>query len=632
MKKIRVQDDLYNYVNKEWLDKAVIPSDRPTAGGFADLDKDVEELLIKDIKQMIKEDKYPNVHLKRACNLYKAASNKRRRNKAGIKPALDFLKPIENLKDIQSLNDNLKDFVLNGLALPFSLDVDTDMKDTRHSIIYISGPSTILPDTTYYEAKMKGQAQALLEIFSNTARSVLTQSDLSEKQIDKYIKDTLAFDGVVATLVKSSEEWSEYTKMYNIAPLKKVCSYLKPLAFDKLLRDLYKVEIDKLSLADPRFIKGFNTLFNEKNFELYKHWAYVTGLLSLTNYLSEELREKGSVYKRALVGVGSIPTVDKYSYSIVNQFYSEAVGIYYGKRYFGNKAKQDVVDMVHEIVDTYKSRIRKNDILSEETKKKAIRKLDTMVVKMGYPDKLDKFYNKLVFDEEDAYFEIIKNLSRKKRIHKLEKVLKETDRNEWGMPGNLVNACYNPFCNDITFPAAILQPPFYSIKQTRSQNLGGIGAVIGHEISHAFDNNGAKFDETGNLFDWWNKADFKNFKRKTKAMIKQFEGIVLPWGEVNAKLIVSESIADNGGMAVSLNIMKNMKDASYEEYFINWAKVWCMKANQEYLEMLLRVDVHGPHILRANMTPRNFIEWYKTFNVTNDDQMYIDPKRRIVIW
>ncbi len=632
MQDLRIQDDLYHYVNQEWLDKAVIPSDRPTTGGFANLDEEVKKILINDIKKMIKDDKYPNANIKKACILYKAASNIKKRNKAGIKPALDYIKPILDLNSIDDLNNNMKEFILKGLALPFVFDIDTDMKDTNHSLIYLSGPSTILPDTTYYKDEMKDQAKALLDVYSNMAKDILKESELSEEEINEYIDDTLKFDAIIATLVKSSQELSEYTKLYNIYSVKKAAKYLYPLDLNSLLKSLYKVDIEKLSIADPRFYKGFNTLFNEDNFKLYKHWAYVKTLLSLTSYLSEDLREKGSIYHRTLMGIASISNIDKYAYNIANQFYSEPIGIYYGKKYFGAKAKKDIEDIVYEVIDTYKKRIKKNDILSKETKNKAIKKLDTMVVKMAYPDKADAFYNKLTFDEKDSYFDIVCELSKKIKTHQLEKLLKETNRNEWAMPGNMVNACYNPFSNDITFPAAILQAPFYSIKQSRSQNLGGIGAVIGHEISHAFDNNGAKFDEFGNLHDWWTKEDFKNFKKKTNAMIKQFSGITLPWGEVNAKLIVSENIADNGGMAVSLNILNNMKDANYEEYFINWAKVWCMKAKQEYLAVLLKVDVHGPHILRTNMPVRNFDEWYKTFNVTKNDKMYIAPNKRVVIW
>ena len=200
------------------------------------------------------------------------------------------------------------------------------------------------------------------------------------------------------------------------------------------------------------------------------------------------------------------------------------------------------------------------------------------------------------------------------------------------MPGNMVNACYDPFSNDITFPAAILQPPFYSIKQSRSENLGGIGAVIGHEISHAFDNNGALFDEKGNLSNCWTKEDFKKFNAKTKAMVKEFDGIELPWGTVNGKFIVSENIADNGGVAVTLHVMAKTENANYEEYFMNWGRVWRLKSSEEFKKLLLAMDVHGPAILRANMPPRNFEEWYRTFNVKKTDKMYIAPNKRVVVW
>ena len=214
----------------------------------------------------------------------------------------------------------------------------------------------------------------------------------------------------------------------------------------------------------------------------------------------------------------------------------------------------------------------------------------------------------------------------------LDRLLKPVDRTEWDMPGHMVNACYNPSSNDITFPAAILQKPFYSLQQSVSENLGGIGAVIGHEISHAFDNNGANFDENGNLKNWWTEEDFKAFKDKTKDMIEQFDGIEFHGGKVNGELVVSENIADNGGMGVTLEIMHGLEAPDYKAYFMNWARVWCMKAKEEFIQLLLSNDVHSPAVLRANMSPRNFSEWYKAFGVTENDGMYIPPEKRISIW
>ena len=348
--------------------------------------------------------------------------------------------------------------------------------------------------------------------------------------------------------------------------------------------------------------------------------------------MSEELRELGSVYSRSLSGVKSIPPVEKFAYRLSGGIYSEPIGLYYGKKYFGEEAKRDIEEMVGEIINTYKKRVSASKILSDATKERAVLKLSTMRVKMGYPETVDPVYDKLHFDEKLSLYNIVREIANIKRLDNFSKINESVDKSRWVMPGHMVNACYNPTANDITFPAAILQAPFYSIKQTRSQNLGGIGAVIGHEISHAFDNNGAKIDENGNLNNWWTKEDRQKFQKSTKAMIKEFEGIELPWGKVNAALIVSENIADNGGMACTLDIMSGMENPDYEEYFINFARVWCVKAKPEYQKLLLSVDVHGPAILRANMTPRNFPEWYETFNVTKKDKMYLAPSKRVVVW
>ena len=251
---------------------------------------------------------------------------------------------------------------------------------------------------------------------------------------------------------------------------------------------------------------------------------------------------------------------------------------------------------------------------------------------MGYPDNYDEFYDTLKVSEDDSFFSAMARISRAKIERKFNDFLKPTDFGKWLMSGHTVNACYDPFKNDITFPAAILQKPFYSVNQSYEENLGGIGAVIGHEISHAFDNNGSHFDERGNLKDWWKEEDLKKFNELTEEMVKQYDGIPYHGGKVNGRLVVSENIADNGGMAVTLQIMKELDNANYQAYFINWAKIWCQKAKEGYIKLLLTNDVHSPSELRANITPRNFIEWYQAFNVKDTDKMYIPVDKRINIW
>ncbi len=632
MEKIRIQDDLYTYVNQAKLDELVIPEDMPMAGGFAALSTDVEKLMIGEFNAMCKDAAYPNAHLERACTLYSLAKDVKRKKKHGIKPALKNLAILKKVGTMRSFNLRAKELLLSGIFMPVSISVDANMKDTTHHCVMIQGPGVILPDASYYKEGREQQRDMLLNMWSGSAKPVLAIAGHSEEEIEKLLADALAFDALVAKFIKTNEEWSEYTKMYNPMKTGRVAGMVKPLNLKKLLSDLFGFVPEEIIVTEPRYFKNFKEVFNADTFEMYKSWAYVLGLMNSCMLLSEELRDLGGAFHRALSGIAASSSAEKFAYQLASGMYSEPVGLYYGEKYFGEEAKKDITEIVKQIVATYQKRIETNDILEPATKEKAILKLSKMGLKLGYPDRVEAIYDKLVFDKSKSLFDIVSSLRKVRMEENFAKLGKEVDRTHWAMPGHMVNACYDPFVNDITFPAAILQPPFYSIAQTRSENLGGIGAVIGHEISHAFDSNGAKCDELGNLNNWWTKADERKFNKKVNAMIKQFDGIELPWGTVNGKFTVSENIADNGGMAVTLDIMSRTEGVSFEEYFSNWARVWCQKAKPEYQALLLQVDVHGPCYLRANMPPRNFPEWYAAFNVKKTDKMYLAPSKRVVIW
>ena len=632
MDKIRIQDDLYTYVNQAKLDELEIPADMPVAGGFAPLSTDVAKLMIGEFHAMSKDGTYPNEHLARACKLYTLAKDVKRKKKHGIKPALKHLAVLKKLGTLRGYNLHAKELTLKGIAMPIGIAVEPNMKDTTHHCVMIQGPGVILPDASYYAEGKEQQKDMLLGMWSGFAKQVLALAGHGEEECADLLKETLAFDALVAKFVKTREEWSEYTKIYNPMKTGRVAGMVKPLNLKKLLGDLFGFVPEEIIVAEPRYFKHFKEVFNAETFEMYKKWAYVLTLMGSCSLLSEELRDLGGAFMRALSGIAAVSSAEKFAYQLASGQYSEPVGLYYGEKYFGEEAKKDIIDIVKQIVATYQKRIAANDILEEATKEKAILKLSKMGLKMAYPDRVEPLYDKLVFDESKSLFDIVTALRKIRMEDNFSKLGEEVDRTHWAMPGHMVNACYDPFVNDITFPAAILQAPFYSIHQTRSENLGGIGAVIGHEISHAFDSNGAKCDELGNLNNWWTKADERKFNKKVNAMIRQFDGIELPWGTVNGKFTVSENIADNGGMAVTLDIMSNSEDVSFEEYFANWARVWCQKAKPEYQALLLQVDVHGPCYLRANIPPRNFPEWYETFQVKKTDKMYIAPSKRVVIW
>lgn len=633
MSNIRIQDDLYEYVNGEWIKNAVIPLDRPTAGGFSDLDKGVEEKLMADFSAFSKAEKTTNIkEMAYAISLYKKYIDVKTRNELGVKPLENLLETIKGIKTIEEFNDKAYDLTLLGVELPFQYGVTTDMGDATKYSFVLTGPQTILPDTTYYTDDNTSGKQ-LLEVWASEARTALSKINLTSSEVDKFISDALYFDSLVAKSVKSMLEWADYTKCHNPYKTEDVISFLKPFDFEKFLRDIYKDNIPQtVVLYDPRATREFSKYFNEETFETFIHYAYIKTLLKYSSVLSEELVENAGLFRRTLMGIKQDPVLEKRAYKLVSSLYSDVIGLYYGETYFGPVAKKDITELVKKIIETYKKRVLKNEILEEQTKQKAINKLNTIVIKMGYPDSVPNVYSKFVVNDKDSLFDSYQRILKESKLDELSKLYKEVDRSEWGMPGHMVNACYNPSSNDITFPAAILQKPFYGLDQSVSENLGGIGAVIGHEISHAFDNNGAQFDSLGNLNNWWTEKDYQKFKDKTQEMIDEFDEIPLLTGKVNGELCVSENIADNGGMAVALEIMHETKGANFKEFFISWARIWCMKASDEYILYLLANDVHAPARLRANIQVRNFDEWYETFDVKDTDKMYIEPSKRVRIW
>ncbi len=628
----RIQDDLYQAVNGEWLKTAVIPDDRPTAGGFAELDQDVEKLMMADFKALAAGEKTTDIpEMKYAVGLYRKFLDTARRNREGIAPALAKLEALRAIHTVDELNQAAPELLLKGVELPVQMFVRPDMQDATKNAFIVMGPDTILPDTTYYGENPAGQQ--LLAVYSGMAAQVLAHTPLSAQEQKQYLADTLAFDALVAQKVKSQLEWAEYFNNHNPMKADEVAACVAPFDIKGILTALYGDRApDTLIAYDPKAIREMKSYFSAENLSLYLHWAYVTTLLSCTPYLSEELAALGRTYQRALMGVASDPALEKQAYQMASQMYSEPVGVYYGRTYFGEEAKKDVVSIVKKVIATYELRMRKNTFLQEATKQEAIKKLSAIKIKMGYPDEIKPIWSQLVFDEDDSLFEAAQKILAVRRKDRFDRALEPVDRTEWHMPGHMVNASYNPSSNDITFPAAILQKPFYALSQSVSENLGGIGAVIGHEISHAFDNNGAHFDEKGNLTNWWTEEDFEAFKALTKDMVEQFDGIEFHGGKVSGELVVSENIADNGGMGVTLEIMHTLDNPDYPAYFKNWARVWCMKAKEEYIQYLLANDVHSPNVLRANMPPRNFSEWYEAFGVTEKDKMYLPPEKRISIW
>ncbi len=629
---VRIQDDLYQAVNGEWIKNAVIPSDKPATGGFMTLDEDVEKLLMADFEKFEKGEETPDIPiLEDAVRLYRKSSDADAREKAGMEPVFPLLEKIKSIDSADKFNENAYELLLDLAALPFNITVGEDWKDTSKNCFGIDDPRLLLFDPSYYEKPVI--RLYLLSLYKKMAAAMLKLSPLTKKEQKQYIKDTVAFDDMLRRKALCMKDQANYYKLYNPRAAKEVCEMLKPFDMAGLLEKLYGEKApETIVLSNPKMIEGFKEIYNEENFPKFIHWCYVRTLFNYAPALSHKINETASQFMMKVTGVKEMPSVEKQAYRLISEIYDQPIGVYYGRKYFGETAREDTVSIVKEIIETYEERIRKNTFLADATKEKAVLKLSSIKIKMGYPDEYDPFYDTLKITDEESYFEARKKLFRLGKKHELDKLNKPTDRGQWQMPGHMVNACYDPFRNDITFPAAILQKPFYSIDQKPEENLGGIGAVIGHEISHAFDSNGAHFDENGNLFDWWGEEDMKTFETLTKKMTDQFEGIPFHGGKVSGELVCAENIADNGGMAVTIEIMHKREDPDFEAYFKNWGRVWCMKAKEGFIKLLLKMDVHSPSELRANMMPRNFSEWYETFDVKPTDKMYIPEEKRIIIW
>lgn len=631
----RAQDNLYLSVNGEWAKTAEIPADRSTTGGFADLAVGVEERLLADFakfRQDLTQVKTPE--LQEAVKLNQLALDFKKRDEDGTRPADAMLNKLDKLQNWSDVNQHLADLIKDGTALPFSLGVEPDMKNTSVYLLYVDVPGLILPDKTYYAADNES-GQQLLAVWSEMAIAVLQKFGYDETQAAQLVDQTKAFDAAIVPFVKNSEELADYTKQYNPYEFADFLKLTPEIDFATAIPEILASTPEKIVLTQPKYFENLSKLVTPATFDQYKSWLIVNEILSTTGFLSEELRQLGGTYGRAISGQKEAANQEKHAYRLANGYFSDVVGQYYGATYFGDTARQDVTVMIKTMINVYKQRLANNAWLSQATKDKAIVKLNNIVIKVGYPDQVRAIYSQLKIKTAAEGGDLLNNILNLAKIFRLDnfaKIKQPVDRTRWAMPGNLVNACYDPSFNDITFPAAILQAPFYSLEQTNSQNYGGIGAVIAHEISHAFDNNGAKFDEQGNMVNWWTDADYAAFEERTQAMIQEFDGISYAGSQVNGKLVISENVADGGGLSCALEAAKEDDDVDLKAFFNNWAKVWRIKATNEYRQLLLSIDVHAPGPLRANVQAQNMDDFYQAFDVTEQDGMWLAPEDRVNIW
>lgn len=630
---MRIQDDLYMSINGEWQENTVIPPDKSMIGADRDLGDVIEKKLRGDLEAIADGTKATdNAELKTAAALYTKALDFKTRDALGISPVLPRIQRLLELPTYTDFVAAAPELLHDGYTMPAALQIETDLNDATTTILNVTANDTILPDAAQYSAPAEDN-QATFDAWTAMAKELLLQAGITQANADRYIVDALAFDRRVAALTLTNEEAAEIKNLNNPVSWAEFSKQVQGSGFAEAIRSQLTADPKTINEYTPKTFSNFAELFNADNYTEFLHYAIIDELISASAFLSDKLRIAGDAFSRFLSGQEEAVNQGKSAYRLMNRYMAEPVGIYYGRTYFGEDAKADITALVKEIINQYKIQLHHNTWLSAATRDKALEKLDTMAIKMGYPDKALPVYAKLTVDPADSLFTVVQKMDTVLQEDAFAKVDQPVNRQEWGMPGHLVNACYDPTKNDILFPAGILQPPFYALEWSKAAKLGGTGATIGHEISHAFDNNGALFDAQGNMKNWWTEVDEKAFAKVTQQMIDQFDGRLYEGVRVNGKLCVSENLADNAGMDVALDILgPDVTTEQLQEFFKAYTLSWRTKMRPEFAKTILVQDVHAPATLRVNVPVQNFPQWYQAFDVKESDGMYMDPDKRIRIW
>lgn len=628
----RLEDDFYAAINADWLASATIPADKYIVGGFSDLQVEVEERLMADFAAMSEETAAQFEALPEFLRFYAMTADYATRDAQGALPLAPYLAEIDALESLADLNALLASCILRGIPAPLTVGVAADMGDARRYALYVASPSLFLPDVSYYDTPT---GDDLLQTFQQVLGALLQQCGYDEAKAAEIVERALAFDALIRPYALSAEEASDYTKQYNPTAVSDFAGYSSALDLAGLVAALTPDVPELVVLTNPKYFEVLDQVVNEDTFPLLKGWMTATMAYWYSSMLSQDIAATAAVYEMAMTGQQEMDDPQKLAYRLAYSTFSGPVGVYYGRTYFGEDAKRDVTAMVTQMLQVYRNRLQANDWLSGETVEMALRKLDRMSLQIGYPDKLQPTYALFTVVPTEEGGTVMGNVMEFTRLASeanFAKCGQETDPSYWGLGADTVTAFYSTTDNCVTFPAAILQAPFYSLDQSASRNLGGIGAVIAHEITHAFDTNGSKFDEFGSLNNWWSEADYAAFEEKTEAMIALFDGLPFANGQVNGKQTVSENIADAGGLRCALEICQSLPEPDVRAFFENWATIWRMNALPEMEEWLLAVDVHAPNKLRTNVQLSNLDAFYAAFGIEESDGMYLPEEKRAEIW
>ena len=641
-KSVRPQDDFYNYVNGGWMKTAVIPSDKPSWGSFNALREDVDVASLDILNKILSEKFSSNSEGEKIQALYGTFIDWNKRNAEGIKPIKSQLAKIDAIKNVKDLQKYLIEATPSGDNPFYSWRVGADMKNSNMNAVYLGGPSLGL-GKDYYQKVNEANTKTLEEYKGYVAK---LETVLGNKTPDATAQKIVDFEKKLAQDLLTLEQGRDANLRYN----PKTVEELKPLVKNVNLPDYLKtvgVNTDKVIIGELKYYQNMDSWMTDKNIGLIKDYMKYDLLNSNAGNLDQNLDNiRFDFYSKYLQGQQEQRSMEKRGLGVINGVLGEAFGKLYVEKYFPAEAKQKMETYVDYIKKSFKLHIENLEWMSPVTREKALEKLAKFKVKIAYPDKW-KDYSKLniqLASNGGTYYNNIEKISEWNYAKNLDKVGKPVDKTEWGMSPQTVNAYYSSSNNEIVFPAAILQPPFFNFKADPAVNFGGIGGVIGHEISHGFDDSGSRFDGDGNLNNWWTESDRKNFDAKVGQLAAQYNKYEPVKGSfVNGKFTSGENIGDLGGINVAYTALQMyLKDhgnpgkisglTQDQRFFMSWATVWRTKSTDKYMTNQVKTDPHSPGYYRSFGPLVNMEAFQKAFDVKPGDKLYVAPENRIKIW
>lgn len=638
----RPQDDFFQFAGGGWLKKNPIPKSESKWGTFYILRNDGLKKTRAIFTELAKKKNLKKgSEAKLVRDFYLSGMDMKTRNALGLAPLAPTLKKIEKLAATEELLNFIFTEHRGGNHVAWGNFVGQDDKDAETYIFHIGQGGLSLPDRDFYLKKDKKSEQIRKEFRAYTEK-LLVLSGTSPRQAKHDAEKIFALETALARASMSGVDKREIEKVYNkktVAALKRIAPGIPWTRYFKTLGIEDKVQ--SLIVLQPKFFERLSKLFDTVPLETWKMYLRFSALDDAAPFLSQPyVNLSFSFHGRVLSGAESLRPLWKRVASALDAFIGEAVGKEYVKRYFPPQAKETINDLVDDLFKAYERRIEAVTWMTDATKKKALKKLSRISRKLGYPDTW-KSYKGLTI-KPDTYYENVVRTSRFEQKRNYGRLGKKVNRKEWFIPPQTVNAFYDPNMNEIVFPAGILQPPFFDPEGDDASNYGAMGSVIGHELTHAFDDSGAKFDGHGNYKNWWTKEDRKRFGQRTRVLVKQFNEFKVGELSMNGKLTLGENIADLGGLAIAYDALrihlekkrrKNIYGFTPEQrYFLGLAMFETAHAKPELERMLAIIDPHSPAQYRVNGPFSNLESFYEAFDVKPGDKLYRPPRDRANIW